>query len=232
MSELLGFSRVVSGYGDARILHDVDLTIAEGERVAILGRNGVGKTTVVNTFLGVARLIAGEVRIAGRLQSTIRHFTAARLGIAVVPQGRRIVPNLTVRENLILGGAVGRAAPWTLERVYNLFPNLRERANTPGTSLSGGQQQMLAIGRALMSNPSLLVLDEPSEGLAPVIVDELTVVLRQLADAGTALLLIEQHFGLVHRVAERYYVLSKGTIVEEGHLAAISMESLKKHVAV
>ena len=232
MSELLGFSRVVSGYGDARILHDVDLTIAEGERVAILGRNGVGKTTVVNTFLGVARLIAGEVRIAGRPHSTIRHFTAARLGIAVVPQGRRIVPNLTVRENLILGGAVGRAEPWTLERVYNLFPNLRERANTPGTSLSGGQQQMLAIGRALMSNPSLLVLDEPSEGLAPVIVDELTVVLRQLADAGTALLLIEQHFGLVHRVAERYYVLSKGTIVEEGHLAAISMESLKKHVAV
>src|SRR3974377_1661479 len=116
MSELLGFSRVVSGYGDARILHDVDLTIADGERVAILGRNGVGKTTVVNTFLGVARLIAGEVRIAGGLQSTIRHFTAARLGIAVVPQGRRIVPSLTVRENLILGGAVGRAEPWQLGR--------------------------------------------------------------------------------------------------------------------
>ena len=225
MSEMLGFSKVVAGYGDARILHDVDLAISEGERVAILGRNGVGKTTVVNTFLGVAR-------IAGKPQSNIRHFTAARLGIAVVPQGRRIIPNLTVRENLILGGAVGRPRPWTQERVFDLFPILRERANTPGTSLSGGQQQMLAIGRALMSNPSLLVLDEPSEGLAPVIVDELAIVLRQLADTGTALLLIEQHFGLVHRVAERYYVLSKGTIVEDGHLAAISMESLKKHVAV
>ena len=232
MSELLGFSNVVSGYGDARILHDIDLAIAEGERVAILGRNGVGKTTIVNTFLGVARLIKGEVRIAGRPQSTIRHFTAARLGISVVPQGRRIIPNLTVRENLILGGAVGRSHPWTQERVFDLFPILRERANTLGTSLSGGQQQMLAIGRALMSNPSLLVLDEPSEGLAPVIVDELAVVLRQLADAGTALLLIEQHFGLVHRVTERYYVLSKGTIVDSGDLAAISMESLKKHVAV
>ena len=232
MSELLGFSNVVSGYGDARILHDVDLTIGAGERVAILGRNGVGKTTVVNTFLGVARLVAGEVRIAGQARHHIRHFTAARLGIAVVPQGRRIIPNLTVRENLILGGAAGRAQPWTIERVFEIFPILRERANIQGTSLSGGQQQMLAIGRALMSNPSLLVLDEPSEGLAPVIVDELAVVLRKLADTGTALLLIEQHFGLVQRVAERYYVLSKGTIVENGDLAAISLESLKKHVAV
>lgn len=232
MSELLGFSKVVSGYGGARILHDVDLAVGAGERVAILGRNGVGKTTIVNTFLGVARLIGGEVRIAGNRKSNIRHFTAARLGIAVVPQGRRIIPNLTVRENLILGGAVGRSQPWTQERVFDIFPVLRERANILGTSLSGGQQQMLAIGRALMSNPSLLVLDEPSEGLAPVVVDELAVVLRKLADTGTALLLIEQHFGLVHRVAERYYVLSKGTIVEDGNLSAISMESLKKHVAV
>lgn len=232
MSELLGLSGVESGYGDARILHRVDLSIGEGERVAILGRNGVGKTTVVNTFLGVARLSGGEVRLGGQKQSVVRHFTAARLGIAVVPQGRRIIPTLTVRENLVLGGAAGRTRPWTIERVFELFPILRERANTPGTTLSGGQQQMLAIGRALMSNPLLLVLDEPSEGLAPIIIDELAVVLRQLADAGTALLLIEQHFGLVHRVAERYYVLAKGTIVEEGHLAGISMESLKKHVAV
>ncbi len=232
MSELLGLSEVESGYGAARILHKVDLSVGEGERVAILGRNGVGKTTVVNTFLGVARLSGGEVRLGGQKQSVVRHFTAARLGIAVVPQGRRIIPTLTVRENLALGAAAGRTRPWTMERVFELFPILRERANTPGTTLSGGQQQMLAIGRALMSNPLLLVLDEPSEGLAPIIIDELAVVLRQLADAGTALLLIEQHFGLVHRVAERYYVLAKGTIVEKGHLAGISMESLKKHVAV
>ena len=231
MSELLGFSNVLSGYGDARILHDVDLTIGEGERVAILGRNGVGKTTVVNTFLGVARLIGGEVRIAGKAQHNIRHFTAARLGIAVVPQGRRIIPTLPCAKT----DPRRRGRPLAAvdeERVFDVFPILRERANTPGTSLSGGQQQMLAIGRALMSNPSFLVLDEPSEGFAPVIVDELAIVLRKLADTGTALLLIEQHFGLVHRVAERYYVLSKGTIVEDGDLAAISMESLKKHVAV
>jgi len=232
MSELLGFSGVDSGYGDARILHKVDMSIGEGERVAILGRNGVGKTTVVNTFLGVADLTGGEVRMAGQRQSAIRNFTAARLGIAVVPQGRRIVPTLTVRENLTLGAATGRTQPWTMERVFDLFPVLRERANTLGTTLSGGQQQMLAIGRALMSNPSLLVLDEPSEGLAPVIIDEFAAVLQRLAGTGTALLLIEQHFGLVHSVAERYYVLAKGTIVENGYLAGISMEGLKKHVAV
>jgi len=232
MSEIIAFSKVRSGYGDARILHDVDMSIGEGERVAILGRNGVGKTTVVNTFLGVARLMGGEVRLMGETRSSIKHFHAARLGIAVVPQGRRIVPTLSVRENLILGAAPGRDAPWTAEKVFELFPILRERANSPGTALSGGQQQMLAIGRALMSNPKLLVLDEPSEGLAPVILDELAAVLRRLADQGTALLLIEQHFGLVHRVAERYYVLSKGTVVEQGQLAGLSMESLKKHVAV
>ena len=165
MSELLGFSGVESGYGDARVLHKVDMSIGEGERVAILGRNGVGKTTIVNTFLGAAHLTGGEVRLAGQRQPTIRNFTAARLGIAVVPQGRRIVPTLTVRENLMLGAAAGRTEPWTMERVFALFPILGERANTAGTTLSGGQQQMLAIGRALMSNPSLLVLDEPSEGL-------------------------------------------------------------------
>ncbi len=232
MSEFLGFSKVISGYGEARILHEVDISIGKGERVAILGRNGVGKTTVVNTFLGVANLMQGEVRFGGKAQSGIRYFHAARHGIAVVPQGRRIIPTLSVQENLVLGGATGRDAPWTLDRVFDLFPILRERAHTPGTALSGGQQQMLAIGRALMSNPSLLVLDEPSEGLAPVIIDELGVILRKLGESGTALLLIEQHFGLVHNVAERYYVLAKGTIVEEGHLKDISMESLKKHVAV
>jgi branched-chain amino acid transport system ATP-binding protein len=230
--EILGFSDVVSGYGEARVLHGVNLTVRACERVAILGRNGVGKTTVINTFLGVARLMGGEIRFGGQLLRAIRHFTAARFGIAVVPQGRRIIPNLTVRENLILGSAVGRKGKWDLNRVFELFPMLGERADALGTALSGGQQQMLAIGRALMANPTLLVLDEPSEGLAPVIVDELADVLRRLADDGTGLLLIEQHFGLVRRVAERYYVLSKGTIVEEGDLAGLSMESLKKHVAV
>ena len=232
MSELLSFRGVEAGYGEARVLHGIDLAVSENERVAILGRNGVGKSTVVNTFLGVARLRAGEIRFRGAAPRTIQHFTAARAGVAAVLQGRHIIPNLSVRENLLLGAAVRRPGTWNLERVFELFPVLRERADTPGTALSGGQQQMLAIGRALMANPALLVLDEPSEGLAPVIVDELAVVLHRLADGGTGLLLIEQNFGLVRRVAERYYALSKGQIVDQGRLADLSMEKLKEHVAV
>jgi branched-chain amino acid transport system ATP-binding protein len=232
MKPLLVFEDVVSGYAGALVLHGISFAIGEQERVAILGRNGVGKTTVVNTFLGIARLMRGSIALAGRNEHPIRHFTAARAGISVVPQGRRIISNLSVRENLYLGAASRRKGPWTLERVFDLFPILKERADTPGTALSGGQQQMLAIGRALMANPSLLVLDEPSEGLAPVVVDELAQVFKRLGDSGTGLLLIEQNYGLVRRVAERYYVLSKGTIVEEGELAGLSMESLKKHVAV
>jgi branched-chain amino acid transport system ATP-binding protein len=232
MSELLAFQDVHSGYGDARVLHGVDITVSDNERIAIVGRNGVGKTTIVNTFLGVARLNGGEIRIGGSPVRTLRRFTAARSGIAVVPQGRRIIPNLTVEENLQLGAAVDRRGHWTLDKVYDLFPILRERAGNAGTALSGGQQQMLAIGRALMANPALLVLDEPSEGLAPVIVDELAVIFNRLADGGTGLLLIEQNLGLIARVARRYYALSKGTVVDQGDLEGLSIEGLKRHVAV
>lgn len=229
---LLALHEVDAFYGPAQVLHGVSLDVAAGERVAILGRNGVGKTTVVNTCLGIARLGRGSVAFGGETPKPIRHFTAARNGVAVVPQGRRIVVGLTVRENLLLGAAVGRKGAWTMERVFATFPILRERADTSGTALSGGQQQMLAIGRALMANPELLVLDEPSEGLAPVIVDELADTLRNLARGGTSILLIEQNFGLVHRVAERYYVLSKGAVVDSGQLAGLSMDTLKRHVAV
>ena len=229
---LLSLRNVDAYYGRAQILHDVSFEIEAGERVAILGRNGVGKTTIVNACLGVASVHRGQIAFGGTMPAKIRHFTAARCGISVVPQGRRIVPGLTVRENLLLGSAVNRKGAWSLSKVLALFPMLQERLEVAGTALSGGQQQMLAIGRALMANPDLLVLDEPSEGLAPVIVDGLADTLRALAETGTAILLIEQNFGLVHRVAERYYVLSKGSIVETGSLAGLSMETLKKHVAV
>jgi branched-chain amino acid transport system ATP-binding protein len=232
MSALLSFEGVDAGYGGARILHGLDLAIGAGDSVAILGRNGVGKTTFVNTFLGIAKLFRGAVAFSGQKQSPIRHFNAARAGISVVLQGRGLFSNLSVRENLLLGSAPNRKGRWTLESVYELFPILRERAETSGTALSGGQQQMLAIGRALMANPELLVLDEPSEGLAPVIIDELVAVFRRLAENGTSLLLIEQNYSIVKRVSDRYYVLSKGSIVEQGGLASLSMESIKKHVAV
>ena len=229
---LLTLSNVDAYYGAAHVLHQLSLTIEAGERVAVLGRNGVGKTTIVNTCLGIASLRRGEIRFGSTNPRSIRHFTAARTGISVVPQGRRIVPNLTVRENLMLGAAVRRQGRWTIDSVFDLFPILRERADTPGTALSGGQQQMLAIGRALMANPTLLVLDEPSEGLAPVIIDELGEIFVKLGEEGTAILLIEQNLGLIRQVAQRYYVLSKGAIVEAGDLAGISIDALKKHVTV
>lgn len=229
---LLQLDRVHAAYGEAQVLHDLSINVKAGERVAILGRNGVGKTTVVNACTGVARVRQGTVSFNGKPQTAIRHFTAARSGIAVVPQGRRIVPGLTVRENLLLGAAVGRKGPWNFETVCKLFPILLERSEGLGTAMSGGQQQMLAIGRALMANPALLILDEPSEGLAPVIIDGLAETLVKLASGETSILLIEQNFSLVHAVAERYYVMSKGAVVEEGQLAGLSKESLKKHVAV
>jgi len=229
---LLELENVHSSYGSAKVLHGVSLRVSKGERVTLVGRNGVGKTTVVNTCIGVARLTKGSIAVRGKVQEPIRAFGPARNGIAIVPQGRRIVPGLTVRENLLLGSAPNRAGPWDLEKVFGLYPILRERADGLGTALSGGQQQMLAIGRALMANPELLILDEPSEGLAPVIVDELGKSLGQLADQGTALLLIEQNFGLIRAVGDRYYVMSKGVVLEEGQLAELTNEDLKKHVSV
>lgn len=229
---LLELESVDAAYGKAKVLHGVSLKVEKGERVAILGRNGVGKTTIVNTCIGVARLNGGQVSFGGKKVSTIRAFSAARSGLSIVPQGRRIVPGLTVRENLILGSAPNRAGPWDEDAVFQLFPILRERADTLGTAMSGGQQQMLAIGRALMANPDLLILDEPSEGLAPVVVDELGDALVRLAKNGTSILLIEQNFGLVHKISERYYVLSKGSVVEQGSMRGLSLESLKKHVSV
>lgn len=229
---LLSFSQVDAFYGRAQILHGLSFSVAAGERVALLGRNGAGKTTVVNTFLGVAACRAGSMIVGGQPLAKPRHFDAARMGVSVVPQGRRIISSLSVRENLLLGLASGRRGPWTVDRVFDLFPILRERADTPGTALSGGQQQMLAIGRALMANPALLVLDEPSEGLAPIIVDGLGDTLNRLAAEGTGVFLIEQNIGFVRQVAERAYLLSKGSVVAEGKLDDMAADALREHVAV
>ncbi|MEJ2803069.1 ABC transporter ATP-binding protein [Comamonadaceae bacterium PP-2] len=229
---LLSFENVNACYGAAHILHDLDLRIEAGERVALIGRNGVGKTTVVNTLLGVAALRGGTLRVGGQVLRRPRAYDAARRGIAVVPQGRCIVANLSVEENLRLGAATQRPGPWHLDAIYRLFPILRERAHTPGTALSGGQQQMLAIGRALMANPALVMLDEPTEGLAPVIVDQLAEIFTAVADQGTALLLIEQNMSLVMRVADRYLAMAKGTVVAQGRVAEEGLEQLHRHVMV
>ncbi|MEY8877770.1 MAG: ABC transporter ATP-binding protein [Leptothrix sp. (in: b-proteobacteria)] len=232
MTALLQLDRVNARYGAAHILHNLSLHVNAGERVALIGRNGVGKTTVVNTLLGLASLHSGSVQLGGKPLPRPRTYQAAQHGVVVVPQGRHIVANLTVEENLLLGAAVGRKGHWSVPEIYKLFPILQERAHTPGTALSGGQQQMLAVGRALMANPSLILLDEPTEGLAPVIVDQLGVIFNQVAAQGTALLLIEQNMTLVARVAERYCAMAKGAVVAEGRVQRDSLEELHRHVMV
>jgi branched-chain amino acid transport system ATP-binding protein len=234
MNELLKLTDVDAYYGAAHVLHGLDLHVNPGERVGLIGRNGVGKTTVVNTILGLAQLKSGQVRIGGQVLRRPRTYEAAQQGVAVVPQGRRIVANLTVEENLQLGAATGRKGPWTVPEIYKLFPILKERAHTPGTALSGGQQQMLAVGRALMANPSLILLDEPTEGLAPVIVDQLADIFNRVAQQGTALLLIEQNMSLVVRVARRYLAMAKGSIVARGEVvnSREGLKDLEAHIVV
>lgn len=229
---LLAFHDVHALYGPARILNGVTFTVNSGERVALMGRNGVGKTTVVNTLCGVTRIEKGYIEVRDRTIKQLRGYTAATNGIAIVLQGRGIIPHLTVEENLLLGTATRRQGPWSLARVQKLFPVLRDRRRNPGLALSGGEQQMLAIGRALLANPDLLVLDEPSEGLAPVIVDDLATLLVELSGDGIGILLIEQNVSLIHRVAERFYVLSKGAVAESGSLRNVHREELQRHIAV
>ena len=234
MSPFLKLEKVNAFYGSAHILYDLDLTVSAGERVALIGRNGVGKTTVVNTILGIATMRGGQIHLGDYALQKPRTYVAAQHGVVVVPQGRRIVANLSVEENLLLGAATGRKGPWSVPEIYKLFPILQERSHTPGTALSGGQQQMLAVGRALMANPSLILLDEPTEGLAPVIVDQLADIFNKVADQGTALLLIEQNMSLVVRVAKRYCAMAKGAVVAQGPVENTreSLLDLEDHVMV
>jgi branched-chain amino acid transport system ATP-binding protein len=234
MTKLLELENVNAFYGSAHILHGLNLNVHAGEQVALIGRNGVGKTTVVNTILGLAQMKGGHIRMGGKEITQPRPYVAAQHGMAVVPQGRRIVANLTVEENLLLGAATGRKGPWNVSEIYKLFPILQERAHTPGTALSGGQQQMLAVGRALMANPDLILLDEPTEGLAPVIVDQLAGTFKRVADQGTSLLLIEQNLSLVVRVAHRYLAMAKGNVVAQGQVlnSPEGLKDIEQHILV
>ncbi|HEU5322700.1 MAG TPA: ABC transporter ATP-binding protein, partial [Methylomirabilota bacterium] len=206
-------------YGDSHVLHGVSLHVRAGEAVALLGRNGVGKTTLIRSVVGFTPPRAGAVRLDGREIHRLPAHRIARLGVGLVPQGRRIFAPLTVTENLTLAArAAGRsgAAAWTLGRVHELFPRLRDRGGQGAGTLSGGEQQMLAVGRALMTNARILLLDEPSEGLAPIVVREVGRVLQRLRAEGLAVLLVEQNVPLALRVADRVYVMSKGRIVYDG----------------
>jgi branched-chain amino acid transport system ATP-binding protein len=205
---------VSAGYGETVVLEDISLAVAPGQTLAVLGRNGVGKTTLLATIMGHTRMRRGGIRFAGREIATLPSYRRARLGIGFVPQEREIFPSLTVAENLTVAERPGQ---WTLARVYEFFPSLAERRRNHGNQLSGGEQQMLAIGRALMGNPTLLLMDEPLEGLAPVIVDTLLAGLDRLKrEDELALLLVEQHAQLALELAQMAIVLDRGAIVFTG----------------
>jgi branched-chain amino acid transport system ATP-binding protein len=197
-------------YGESHILQGIDLEVRPGEVVALLGRNGMGKTTTIRSIIGQVRPRRGRVIFQGKDVAGRPPEEIARLGVGLVPQGRGIFPNLTVTENLTLAARKGE---WTLSRIYDLFPRLRERGRNRGSQLSGGEQEMLAIARALMMNPSLLLMDEPSEGLAPLVIREVGEVIRRLKGSGASILLVEQNLPLALGVADRVYLLSKGKIV-------------------
>jgi len=208
-------------YGESHVLHGVSLRVAPGEAVALLGRNGAGKTTAIRSIVGFTPPRAGRVVFEGRAIERWPAYRIARGGLALVPQGRRIFAPLSVRENLLLGA---RSEGWTLERVFELFPRLRERQAQLGGTLSGGEQQMLAIARALLTNGRLLLLDEPSEGLAPLIVREIGTTLLALKAQRLSLLLVEQNYHLALRVADRVYVMNKGQIVYQGTPAGLEAD--------
>ena len=202
-------------YGESHVLQGVSLAVQEKESVALLGRNGAGKTTTISAIVGFVRPRAGSVVVRGTVVTRCSPHEIASAGLALVPQGRRVFGDLSVRENLVL---TARPVPggWDLPKVLELFPSLAKRLESFGDQLSGGEQQMLSIGRALMRNPAVLVLDEPSEGLAPKIVSEVGEALARLRETGLAILLVEQNLGLATRVAPRVYVMNKGTIVFTG----------------
>jgi branched-chain amino acid transport system ATP-binding protein len=222
MAELLRLEGVTAGYGESIVVEEASLAVGEGERVALLGRNGVGKTTLLATIMGLTRFRRGAIRWRGADISRVASHARARSGLGWVPQGRRLWPSLSVHENLT---CVARPGPWTADKAYALFPRLADRRRHGGAQLSGGEQQMLAIARALVTNPGLLLLDEPMEGLAPIVVTELAEVLRGLArDGSIAMLLVEQHADLALAWSSRAVVMERGRVVHDGPSADLAAD--------
>jgi branched-chain amino acid transport system ATP-binding protein len=207
-----------AAYGTSQVLFGVSLTVRSGECVTLIGRNGMGKTTTVKSVMGMLAPKAGRVALDGQPLTGQASWRVARAGFGLVPEGRQVFPNLSVRENLVAtaGNRHGHADPWTLDKVYAMFPRLQERERNLGANLSGGEQQMLAIGRALMTNPRLLILDEATEGLAPLIRNEIWNGLARLRDTGLSMIVIDKHIGPLLRLADRHVVLEKGRVVWEG----------------
>jgi branched-chain amino acid transport system ATP-binding protein len=218
---MLELDNVHAYYGDSHILRGVSLTVREGEMVCLLGRNGAGKTTTIHTIMGYLAPRPGAIRYNGRNIASLPPYAVARLGFGFVPQERGIFPSLTVRENLTTFARAAGVSQWTLQRIFALFPQLHVRERNFGFQLSGGEQQMLSIARALMLNPTLLLLDEPSEGLAPMIVQEIVKVLTRLKTEGLAILLVEQNLPTAIAVGDRHHVMNKGEICFTGSSAEL-----------
>jgi branched-chain amino acid transport system ATP-binding protein len=233
MMPLLEVSGLNAWYGESHVLHGVDMTIGEGETVTILGRNGVGKTTTLRTIMGIIRERKGTIRFDGRDMLDVPLHRTAHAGIGFVPEERGIFATLTVEENLTLPPVVAPGGV-PLEEIYDLFPNLAERRSSTGTKLSGGEQQMLAIARILRTGVRLLILDEPTEGLAPVIVQRIGEVLAKLRERGMTVLLVEQNFRFASRVADRFYLMEHGRMVADFPVAELSgrMDMLHKVLGV
>ena len=231
MADLLEVEGIETAYGLSRVLHGVSFAIAPGEMVTLMGRNGMGKTTTVRSVLGLTRARAGSIRFEGREIRTFPAYRVAKLGIGLVPEGRQVFPNLTARENLVATAAnrSSAAEPWTLDKVRALFPRLAERTANLANQLSGGEQQMLAIGRALMTNPRLLILDEATEGLAPLIRAEIWQCLTQLKAAGQSILVIDKNVEALIRIADRHYLIERGKVVWTGSSVGLAAAPAIQH---
>ena len=228
---MLRVSNLAASYGDSQVLFGIELSIARGEVVTLLGRNGMGKTTTIRTIMGLTRAVGGKVEFAGAAIRGRAPEAIARLGVGLVPEGRQVFPTLTVRENLVATAAnrLGRKDPWTLERVCALFPRLKERFGQPAGTLSGGEQQMLAVGRALMTNPELLILDEATEGLAPVIRAEIWRCVESLKAEGQSILIVDKNLKVLRRLADRHYAIEKGRTVWSGTGADLDRDAEAVH---
>lgn len=225
---ILKLTNLNAFYGDFQALYDVSLEAAQGEVLAIIGANGAGKTTLMRSISGLTQNEAGMVRYGGEAIGARRADEVASRGIALVPEGRQLFPSLSVEENLIIGGQIGRIGPWSLETVYTLFPILEERRHQQSTSLSGGQQQMVAIGRALMANPDLILFDEISLGLAPIIIKDIYAALPGIIGEGMSALIVEQDITKALSVSSRFYCLQEGRVSLEGASATAARKDISR----
>ncbi len=228
---MLEVRNVEASYGQSQVLFGMSFTVNEGEVVSLMGRNGMGKTTTIRAIMGMIRAHAGSISFAGQEMRELPDYKIAKLGLGIVPEGRQIFPNLTVRENLVAtaDNRSGASDPWTLERVVEMFPNLGDRLNNMGNQLSGGEQQMLAIGRALMTNPRLLVLDEATEGLAPLIRLEIWKCLAGLKERGQSILVIDKSVEALTQIGDRHYIVERGKVVWNGGSAELRASEDLQH---